>query len=283
MSSVMMRSSAVTPAADPRDHRPGQTSGRVITVLSPKGGVGKTTVATNLAVGLALAEPNSTVLVDLDVQFGDVGSALDLTPQHVLTDVVRGAATGDSMVLKTYLTLHAETGLYVVCGVDNPADADGVTGDDVSRLLATLATEFRNVVVDTAPGLSEHTLAALDRTTDPILLASMDVPGVRGLRKELDVLDALGMFPGERFVAVNFADRRTGISVADVAATLGRDVDLVLPRSRAVPASVNLGVPVLQSGVRDPITKPLRSLVERFKTDERAPERRRGRHFGGTR
>ncbi|MFC8597917.1 CpaE family protein [Isoptericola sp. NPDC057191] len=276
-------SSLALPAASPRD-RDVERPGRVVTVLSPKGGVGKTTVATNLAVGLALAEPHSTVLVDLDVQFGDVASALDLSPQHALPDAVRGAATGDGMVLKTFLTLHPATGLSVVCGVDDPADADGVTGADVDHLLAALAGEFRHVVVDTAPGLSEHTLAALDRTTDPVLLASMDVPGVRGLRKELDVLDALGVFPDGRFVAMNFADRASGLSLADVTATLGTSVDLVLPRSRAVPASVNLGVPVLQSGVRDPITKPLRSLAARF-TDEgsRVTGRPRGRHFGGRR
>lgn len=272
---------AATPTPSPA--APAAPAGRIISVLSPKGGVGKTTVATNLAVGLAQAEPHSTVLVDLDVQFGDVASALNLQPEHSLPEAVHGPASNDSMVLKTYLSLH-QTGLYVLCGADSPAAADSVTGDDVTRLLRRLAAEFRHVVVDTAPGLSEHTLGALDVTTDPVLLTSMDVPGVRGLRKELDTLDQLGMFPSGRQVVLNFADIRGGLTLADVEATIGTSVDLSLPRSKAVPASVNRGVPLLQTSGRDPMTKQLRRLVERFgDATTRTTGRRRGRHLGGAR
>lgn len=270
-----MHTATAAPEAQP-------ARGRIISVVSAKGGVGKTTVASNIAVGLAKAEPGSTVLVDLDVQFGDVATALNITPQHTLADAVHVPAGSDTMVLKTFLTLHV-TGLYAICGAETPAAADAVTGDDVARLLTTLAGEFRYVVVDTAPGLSEHTLAALDVTTDPVLLTSMDVPGVRGLRKELQMLDALGMFPDERFVVLNFGDKRAGMSLADVEATLGTDVGLVLPRSKAVPPSVNLGVPLLQSGVRDPMTKKLRELVGRYVPSTGKPGRTRGRHLGSRR
>ncbi|WP_409333109.1 AAA family ATPase [Trujillonella humicola] len=238
-------------------------NGRVITVASPKGGVGKTTVATNLAVGLTAAAPQSTVLVDLDVQFGDVAYALGLVPEYALPDVVHGPASEDTMVLKTFLTQHP-SGLYAVCGAESPAAGDRITADDVSRLLAALAREFRYVVVDTAPGLSEQTLAALDRATDVVMLSSMDVPGVRGLRKELDVLRELCMIPAGRHVVMNFAEARGGLSVRDVETTIGTGVDVVLPRSAAVPVSTNEGVPLLQSGRRDPMTKELRRLVARF-------------------
>lgn len=269
-------------AADAAQRRETAASrGRVVSVLSPKGGVGKTTVATNLAVGLAKAAPGSTVLVDLDVQFGDVASALNLTPEHTLADMVQGSVSSDAMVLKTFLTQH-ETGLYVVCGVDSPAAADGVTADDVSRLLTTLAGEFRYVVVDTAPGMTEHTLAALDQTTDPLLVTSLDVPGVRGMRKELATLDELGMFPGRRYIVLNLADKGSWLSVADAEATIGTSVDLVIPRSKVIPASVNLGVPLLQTGGRDPMTRRLRTLVDRYAPPD-ADKRGRGRHFGGRR
>jgi pilus assembly protein CpaE len=234
--------------------------GRVISVVSPKGGAGKTTVATNIAVGLAQQSPHSTVLVDLDVQFGDVASALNLDPEYSLTDAVSGAASRDSMVLKTFLTLH-ETGLYVLAAPESPAAADGIRGADIERLLAMLTSEFAFVVVDTAPGLSEHTLAAMDQTTDPVLLTSMDVPGVRGLRKEIDALDELDMLTKSRRLVLNFADPRSGLSVADVEATVGTRVEVSLPRSKSVPTSVNLGVPLLQSGGNDPMTKQLRKLV----------------------
>jgi pilus assembly protein CpaE len=240
------------------------SSGRLISVVSPKGGVGKTTVATNLAVGLARVAPRATVLVDLDMQFGDVASGLNLDPEYHLPSVVHGPASRDSMVLKTFLTLH-ETGLYVVCAPESPAAGDSVTPADVSRLVRTLAAEFSYVVVDTAPGLSEHTLAAMDESSDLVLLTSMDVPGVRGLRKELDTLSELGMH-SNRAVVLNFCDARVGLSRSDIEATIGTTVDVMLPRSKAAPMSVNLGVPLLQSGTRDAMTRQLRKLVKSFVT-----------------
>jgi pilus assembly protein CpaE len=253
-------------------------TGRVITIASPKGGVGKTTVATNLAIGLTAAAPQSTVLVDLDVQFGDVASALSLAPEYTLPDTAHGPASEDTMVLKTFLTQHP-SGLYAVCGAESPAAGDTVTGADVTRLLASLAREFRYVVVDTAPGLSEQTLAALDRATDVVMLSSMDVPGVRGLRKELDVLRELCMIPAGRHVVMNLADPKGGLSVRDVETAIGTGVDVVIPRSAAVPASTNQGVPILASGRKDPAVKELRRLVSRFAaTPLMKPGRYRAKH-----
>jgi pilus assembly protein CpaE len=247
------------------------TTGRVISVLSPKGGVGKTTVATNVAVGLARLAPQATVLVDLDIQFGDVASGLNLNPDYFLPSAVQGAAARDTMVLKTFLTLH-ETGLYVIAAPESPVEADGISAEDVRRLLRTLAGEFRYVVVDTAPGLSDHTLAAMDETTDAVLVTSMNVPGLRGLRKELETLRALDLLGQRRQVVINFADPATGLTRDDVEATIGTPVDVLLPRSKAVPASVNLGVPLLQSGTRDPMTRQLRTLVGRLTGGVAAPK-----------
>ena len=180
------------------------------------------------------------MLVDLDVQFGDVASALALTPEYTLPDAVHGPASEDTMVLKTFLTQHP-SGLYAVCGAESPAAGDTVTADDVSRLLTSLAREFRYVVVDTAPGLSPQTLAALDRASDVVMLTSMDVPGVRGLRKELDVLRELCMIPAGRHVVMNFADPKGGLSVRDVE-TGDRH------RRRRRPAALGVGAAVDQPG-----------------------------------
>jgi pilus assembly protein CpaE len=253
-------------------------TGRVITVASPKGGVGKTTVSANLAIGLTAAAPQSTVLVDLDVQFGDVASALGLAPEYALPDVAHGPAAEDTMVLKTFLTQHP-SGLYAVCGAESPAAGDTVTGADVSRLLTSLAREFRYVVVDTAPGLSEQTLAALDRATDVVMVTSMDVPGVRGLRKELDVLRELCMIPAGRHVVMNLADARGGLSVRDVETAIGTGVDVVVPRSAAVPVSTNQGVPIVAGGRKDPAARELQRLVARFAaTPIVRPGRYRAKH-----
>jgi pilus assembly protein CpaE len=237
--------------------------GRVIAVVSPKGGVGKTTVAANLAVGLAAAAPQSTVLVDLDVQFGDCATALGLSPEYTLPDVLSGPASQDSMVLKTFLTQHP-TGLLAICGSESPVAGDRIAGSDVTRLLAALAELFQFVVVDTAPGLSEVTLAALEQATDAVLLSSMDVAGVRGLRRELDVLAELRLIPPARHVVLNFGERRRGVALPDVATALGTAVDVVIPRSATVPASSDEGVPLLQrSSKREPAAKEMRRLLDR--------------------
>ncbi len=249
----------------------GERGHRLIVVGSAKGGVGKTTLATNIAVGLARSGAGSTVLVDLDVQFGDVASALALAPEYTLPDTVHGAASTDPLVLKSFLTRH-DSGLYVVAGSDSPAAGDAVTAEQVGRLLETLSREFRHVVVDTAPGLSDHTLVALERATDLVLVSSMDVPGIRGMRKELDVLTELGLVPAGRHLVLNGMDAAGGLTVADIEATLGARLDVQLPRSGAVPLSTNTGVPLLSGPTRDQVARGLQGLVSRF-LPEPAPKK----------
>lgn len=266
------RRKSVEPAVDGQ-----RSAGRIVVVASPKGGTGKTTVATNLAVALASSGPHSTVLVDLDLQFGDVASALNLVPEHSLPDAVGGTASQDSIVLKTVLTPHP-TGLYALCGSDSPAAADIVTGEQVTGLLTQLAAEFRFVIVDTAPGLLEHTLAALDLATDIVLVSGMDVPGVRGMHKELQLLAELNLMHPTRHVVLNGADRREGLTVQDIQNTLGTSVDVVVRRSKAVALSTNRGVPILQNPGRDRVAKELLGLVARFAPVPVVPNRRRARH-----
>jgi pilus assembly protein CpaE len=180
-----------------------------------------------------------------------------------LPDTIQGAMTQDMLTLKSLLTRH-ETGLYVVPGSDSPVAADTVTPKDISNLLTMLATEFQFVVVDTAPGLSEHTLAVLDKANEIVLVTSLDVPGVRGLRKELETLDDLDMLLEARHVVVNFFDTSRGLTIKDVQSTIGEDVDIVLNQSNLLPQSTNQGMPLLQANGRDPITKQLNLLVDRI-------------------
>jgi len=238
-------------------------------------------VSTNLAVGLAMREPASTVLVDLDIHFGDVGSALNISPEFTLPDMAHGPASRDSVALKSYLTQH-QTGLFVVPGSDSPAAADAVSPKEISNLLNMLADQFKFVVVDTAPGLSEHTLSVLDLTDILVLVTSLDVPGVRGLRKELDTLRDISIVLDSRAVVLNFMHPSRGLSVADVEASIGRKVDFVLPQSNGVPISTNRGIPLLQDGSKDPVAKQLKTLVEHVIAGDKADAKgRRFLDFGG--
>ena len=237
--------------------------GRIITVLSPKGGSGKTTLASNLAVGLAQADPDQAVIVDLDLQFGDVSSALRLTPEASVVDAVRAPGAGDAMTLKAFLTAHP-SGLWALCGPESPAEGELVSAEQAKSVVETLAGEFRHVVVDTCAGLTEHTLSVLEVSTDLVLLCTMDVLSVRSLRKEVEALEQLGMTYQRRHFVINRADSKVGLDIRDVEATVGLPVDVAVSSSRIVPLSMNQGTPVIESEPRSPVAKQFAGLVQKF-------------------
>ncbi len=258
----------------PTEASAGRPAGRVITVASPKGGSGKTTVATNLAVEFGHRVPGEAVIVDLDLQFGDVASSLRIEPEHDVVDAV-GALGSDDLVLKSYLTAHP-SGCYALCAPEAPDAGENVTGKQVLELLERLAAGFRYIIVDTAPGLAEYTLGALEASSHPVLLAGMDVPSVRGLRREMAVLSELGLVSSDRRLVLNFVDRRSGMTLVDVEELLGEVVDVVVPRSRSVPISTNRGVPLLDEGSKDPVARALVSLADQLDARSVDRSRRRG-------
>ncbi len=253
-------------------------AGRIIVVVSPKGGSGKTTVATNLAVDLAGRE-GDTVLVDLDVQFGDASSALQLLPEHTLTDAV-AAREPDATSLKVLLSKHDASGLYVLAAPHDPVEGEQIPAERAATAIELLAKEFRYVVVDTSAGLAEHTLAALEVASDLVLICSMDVPSVQGFRKTITALDQIGMTSQARHVVLNRADARVGLETSDIERTVGVAIDVELPSSRSIPLSVNQGVPVVLQDPRAPVAAALRTLGDRFAS---APAEREGGGLFGRR
>ena len=243
-------------------HDPGSAS-TIITVLSPKGGAGKTTVATNLAAGLAALAPGRVALVDADLQFGDVAGALHLIPEHSIADAARLNGSLDAMTLKVFLTHHPAE-LYALCAPEAPAEGEMVSGDAVARIVQLLASEFDYVIIDTSAGLSEATLSALEVSTDVVAVTSMDVPSVRATRKLLDVLDQLGMTSHRRHYLLNRADSKVGLDTVDIEASLQVRLDVVLPSTRSVPVAVNQGLPVIHTEPRAPVSRQLRVLIDRF-------------------
>lgn len=236
---------------------------RIITVISPKGGAGKTTVATNLAAGIAASQPGRVAVVDADLQFGDVAGAMHLMPEHSIADAARLNGSLDAMTLKVFLTHHPAE-LYALCAPDSPVDGDFISGDSVGRIIRLLASEFDYVIVDTSAGLTEATLSAIEVSTDLVTVCSMDVPSVRSMRKLLDVLQQLGMTSQRRHHLLNRADSKVGLDTADIEATLALTLDIVVPSTRAIPLALNQGLPVIHTDPRSPASKQLRALADRF-------------------
>lgn len=239
---------------------------RVIVIASPKGGVGRSTIAVNLAAALALDAPMETVLVDLDLQFGDVATLLNLKPTHSIADAF-GTAALDTLILKTVLTVHP-AGFYVLCAAESPTARDRVSSAQVKRLLNQLSTQFPNVILDTTSGLSELILTVLEEANEVILVSSMDVSSIRALRKEIDVLTELDLIPASRHVVLNFEDRRSGLVVRDVEAVLGLSVDVVVPRSADVPLAGNRGEPFVLTNRASPFAKSILKLAARFNAED---------------
>ncbi len=249
------------------------TGGRVITVVAPKGGSGKTAIATNLGVGLARAVPGQVALVDLDLQFGDITVVLDLAPEHTIADALKADGKVDATALKVFLTKRPGD-LYVLAAPQVPEEGEQVSEGLVHRAVGLLAEEFPYVVVDTAAGLTEQTLAVLELSTDLVLVCDLSASAARGMRKVLDALDRLGMTTQTRHFVVNRADSKVGLELAEVAALVGMPVDVKLPSSRAVAYSMNEGVPLVESAPRAAFARRIADMVTRF-VPEHAPSGRR--------
>ncbi len=258
----------------------GENVGRdkVIVVLSPKGGAGKTTIASNLAVGLAESlGPGEVGLLDLDVQFGDLSHAMSLMPEHDLGDAALATQKGlDTTTLKIFLT-HHRSGAFVLPAPDSLVQAEDVRADHVKTVLDLMTELFPVVIVDTPAGIGEHALMAIEFATDVLFVASPDTPTIRALRREVEAFELIGLVSAIRHMVVNRVEGRGGIGISEIEGTIGLPVSLQIPRSRGVTVSTDEGVPILEDGGRDPAAKALRELVAAFTP---GPTGIRGTRFG---
>jgi pilus assembly protein CpaE len=233
--------------------------GRVVTVFAAKGGVGKTTVSTNLAAELA-SGGSRVLLVDLDLAFGDVGIALGLMPERSMSDLVAMAGHLDAQGLASVVTTH-ESGLDALCAPSLPADADRIPGSIITEVLRLAKRTYEYVVVDTPPAFTEHVLAAFDASDVSILLATLDIPAIKNLRLTLDTLDLLGHPRDSWVVVLNRSDTKVGLTAADVANSLHRPIAMQIPNSLAVSAAINRGVPIVLDDPRHPVSSAVKTLV----------------------
>jgi pilus assembly protein CpaE len=251
------------------------TSGQMITVVSPKGGSGKTVTSTNLAVALAQEAPGRVVLVDFDLQFGDVAMALHIEPEFTIANAVRGPL--DAATLRAQLVKHS-SGLMVLCAPDQPEEAEDISVESAKDLLAAMARDFDYVVVDTGAGLDDVTIAAIEAASDVVFVSSTDVPSVRGVHKLIDILDRLQLRSQRRHLVLNRSDARVGLLANDISTTTGLPVAMTIPSSRAVPVAMNQGVSLVESNARSPITRALQAFAASFTDRSGAADVKGGRN-----
>jgi pilus assembly protein CpaE len=251
--------------------------GKIVTVFSPKGGTGKTVTATNLAAACAKYEGRKTLLLDLDLQFGDAAIMLGIEPEKTIYDLVVAPGELDTEKLAGYTTHHA-CGLEVLPAPLRPEDAELVTEAKLGRLLEVARESFDVIVVDTSPFFHGPMLATLDRTDELLLLCSLDVPTLKNLRLALQTLDLLS-FPKQRVrIVLNRSNSKVGMKPNEVEGALGMKVRFEVPSDRAVPLAVNRGNPVVLAEEGADVSKAIKLMArELFPAPKEEARKRRFR------
>jgi len=232
----------------------------MVTVFAAKGGCGKTTVATNLAAALAEGGKREVCLLDLDLAFGDVAIALQLFPAHTIADAVPMADNLDDEGVLSLVTNHSP-GLSTIVAPVEPGVSESITAGMISQVISVLKRHFDFVVVDSPPAFTDHVLAALDESDVIALLTTLDIPALKNLKLSLEALDLLN-YPRERWkVVLNRADSKVGLLLSEVEKTLRVPIAVQIPSSRAVPASVNRGVPIVLDEPSHPVSQAIREFA----------------------
>ena len=236
------------PRAVPGGTRESDEPGRVIAVFGPKGGVGRTTLAVNLAVAAATELGQRTCLVDASFQFGDVGVLLNLNPKNKsVADLLPELQSGDFESLDTFLINHS-SGIRVLLAPPSPEMAELITPHGVKRMLETLRMSHDLVIVDCMSSFNDTTLAILDLADTVLTMLSLEITSIKNIRLFLEVAEQLGYGSDKVRLVLNRADSSLGIRVADVEHSIGRRVDhTIVSDGRSVVYALNRGVPFFLS------------------------------------
>ena len=224
---------------------------RVVAVFSPKGGVGTTTIATNIAVAVASSRPNQVVLVDLALQFGGVATHLNLRPKQTLADAVRDdAALREAELLRSYATTHS-SGLHVLAAPAQPEAAETITASHVDKILGTLLDGYQLIVVDAGSTLDERVLAVFERADTVVLPVYPEIAALNAMHALLEYLTETGALGTKALFVLNNAFAREILKPRDVESALGSKVALELPYDPFIYLkAVNEGIPVVIGAAR---------------------------------
>jgi pilus assembly protein CpaE len=233
---------------------------RIVTVFAAKGGCGKTTLATNLAVALAAGGSRRVCLIDLDLAFGDVAIMLQLVPERSLTDAVGLGAQLDQTSVRAMLTPYTP-GLDTLLAPAGPAEAERVSQGLVADVLRVARGMFDFLVLDTPPQFTDHVLTALDASQVHLLTTTPDIPALKNLRIALDTFDLLDLPKQSRMVVLNRSDAKVGLNAADIARAIREPISAQVPSSREVPVSINRGVPIVLDNPQHPVSRAIRDFA----------------------
>jgi pilus assembly protein CpaE len=234
----------------------------MVCVLGPKGGTGKTLTACNLAVSLA-SSGRKVALVDLDLQFGDVGLALGLAPERTVYDLAKSGGSVDPEKVESFLVVHS-SGVRVLMAPTRPDQAAGITVEFLRDVYAALRASSDFVIVDTAPGFTPEVIASIDSSSHVCMVGMLDSLSLKNTKLGLETLELMGYDQGRISLLLNRADTRVGIGHDEVVTITGRTPDVLVPSDREIPCSVNEAVPVVLSKSRSDAARAFDSLAQLY-------------------
>jgi len=268
---------------------------KVITVFGAKGGLGKTTIATNLAVKLAQSH-KKVALVDLDLQFGDVHIFLDIEPADTIAELVEQVFSPNIDSVRSYMTVHS-SGVHVLCAPKSPEYSELITAEKVLSLLSVLRTYYDYVVIDTPPFFTDATITALEGASTILFITGLDISILKNSKLSLSLLDSLQQMDKVRMI-VNRAVENSSITVEDVQKIIHCPIWAKIPSDYNVAVtSLNRGVPFVIGVPQSKLTQSISSVAKllisgnedfdiqqsakakKFKTSKSKKESGNGKHF----
>jgi pilus assembly protein CpaE len=272
---VARRNGAPSPSAERHS--------RMICVLGPKGGAGKTVVTTNLGVALA-SEGARVALVDLDLQFGDLALALGVEPDRTIYDLATSGGALDTEKMEAFLSRH-ESGLRLLTAPTRPDQWSSVTVDFLRRVYSLLRAMHDYVIVDTPPGFTPEVIASIDEASDVCMVATLDMLSLKSTKVGLETLGLMGHDLGRIAFVLNRADSRVRLTDEDVEAIVGARPDVLIPSHRDITRSVNDAEPIVTAAPRSDAAKAIQKLAHLYEvvgqqSNGRAAGRRRLRRSG---
>jgi pilus assembly protein CpaE len=252
--------------------------GRLISVFSTKGGVGKTCVAINVAAAMAKRSSEPVVLIDGDLQFGDVSVMLSLQSQNTVLDAAAAVQYGDMELVQTLADKDPATGLLVLPAPIESMPPDALLPGEMVNICAALQAIAGHVVIDLPSVFNEYVLAIIEASDDVLLVGSMDIPSIKNLKIGMQQLDLRTIAGPKLKLVLNHANAKVKLDVKEIERVLGMSADFPIPDDIAVPISVNAGRPVVVDEPKAPVSRALDHIAETLLGPNTSPKKgRRGK------
>jgi len=245
---------------------------QVIAIFSPKGGAGRTTIATNLAVALHRDTGARVCLMDANLQFGDVGVLLNLNPKDRSVAEAVESGEPDDDIIDSVVVDHS-TGIRVLLAPPTPESADLVTPAYMRRIVEHLRSKHEFVVIDLPSGLSDASLAVMDVADTIVVLTALEITTIKNVRLFLEVAEQLEYPKSKVRLVINRADAAQGIRIADVEASVRRPIDgTIVSDGRLSVLAVNRGVPFVVSHPDSVLSRDVAKLARTLAGDAGAAQ-----------